>query len=181
MEHEFLFKTSRPGKKKEIPLQTSFSILYFPTGFSGNFLYMVNTPILHNQMRFFYCWLQFLLAEHERIRVQDVCEGVVRGKIWSRGSELCSIYRSVDIKEWKNNWPDPQCMASSAQQDITLFPVPDPDLEIRVDPVSQKFFSALRASVWCKNKRGVGRGGLYKLLTKRGRCDSPINLLVRYC
>ena len=72
-------------------------------------------------------------------------------------------------------------MASSAQQDITLFPVPDPDLEIRVDPVSQKFFSALRASVWCKNKRGVGRGGLYKLLTKRGRCDSPINLLVRYC
>ena len=70
-------------------------------------------------------------------------------------------------------------MASSAQQDITLFAVPDPDLEIRVDPVFQKFFSALRASVWSKNKRGGGEG-LYKLLTKRGRCDSPINLLVRY-
>ena len=47
-------------------------------------------------------------------------------------------------------------MASSAQQDITLFPVPDPDLEIRVDPVSKNFFSALRAQFGLKIRGGWG-------------------------
>ena len=51
-------------------------------------------------------------------------------------------------------------MASSAQQDITLFPVPDPDLEIRVHPVSKTFFSALRAQVGLKIREGWGGGAL---------------------
>ena len=37
--------------------------------------------------------------------------------------------------------------------------MPDPDLEIRgrgAGSVSKNFFSALWASVWSKNKRGVG-------------------------
>ena len=51
-------------------------------------------------------------------------------------------------------------MASSAQQDITLFPVPDPDLEIRVHPVSKTFFSALRAQFGLKIREGWGGGAL---------------------
>ena len=44
----------------------------------------------------FHSLLQFLHAEHEGIRVQGVCEGVVRDQILSRVSESCGIYRWVE-------------------------------------------------------------------------------------
>ena len=56
----------------------------------------------------------------------------------------------------------------------------DPDPEIRGDPVSKIFVLPFGVSVWSKNKRGLGGGGLGGRALRAPRQDPPLLFVKLY-